>query len=334
MEVAMEHAPVTPRDIFRRRAAHTEIRRVAWAHADHFEPFDSTQDGQLIDFRGVARWLDLLSRCRHLVPSLFYSWQAWIATEINVSTLAVGTRFEEDRLIYQALEQAGLDLQVHVHHNEGFIAQGQTAEATRQQLHLLLELSKQFRGDRPWAFVHGCWGLQASDETACNIDDEIAILMEHGCVADFTFPAGRAWCTPKLHLEPYVIQAVRGKKGYDTLEAKPQVISKPHADGFLIWTADHGAAAASMDLCALGQSDKAISAVELLRGCPIIDGTLYIKTHAHSLNKMHWRTLTDTDTPVASDNVKRLVDCIVEACLPSATFDMITISQLMDEVLG
>ena len=38
-----------------------------------------------------------------------------------------------------------------------------------------------------WALVHGLWALNGSDRTVCQIDNEIEILMSHGCWEDSAF---------------------------------------------------------------------------------------------------------------------------------------------------
>ncbi len=49
------------------------------------------------------------------------------------------------------------------------------------------------RAGRPaWAFIHGNWALANGrpDGRWCGVDDELALLHELGCYADFTFSRG------------------------------------------------------------------------------------------------------------------------------------------------
>ena len=44
-------------------------------------------------------------------------------------------------------------------------------------------------GETAFAFVHGNGGLDDADGTYCGVDDELRLLHDLGCFADFTFPA-------------------------------------------------------------------------------------------------------------------------------------------------
>lgn len=85
------------------------------------------------------------------------------------------------------------DVEVHLHHDDD------TAEALRETLlsstetlhdrHGLLYRDKS--GTIRYAFVHGNWALDNShpDGRWCGVNDEITVLRETGCYADFTMPA-------------------------------------------------------------------------------------------------------------------------------------------------
>jgi hypothetical protein len=51
-----------------------------------------------------------------------------------------------------------------------------------------------------WSFIHGNWALANSrpDGRWCGVDDELAILGELGCYADFTFPSSPDVTQPRL----------------------------------------------------------------------------------------------------------------------------------------
>jgi hypothetical protein len=90
------------------------------------------------------------------------------------------------------LARAGLgEVEFHLHHD------GDTRESLRPRIasHLstfathghLSRVDGQFR----WAFIHGNWCLANGrpDRRWCGVDDELPLLFELGCYADFTFPA-------------------------------------------------------------------------------------------------------------------------------------------------
>jgi hypothetical protein len=90
--------------------------------------------------------------------------------------------------------QAGLaEVEMHLHHD------GDTAEGLRHKIerfkerlagHGLLCRDRQ-DGRLKYAFIHGNWALDNSrrDHRMCGVNNEIAILKDTGCYADFTLPS-------------------------------------------------------------------------------------------------------------------------------------------------
>jgi len=87
------------------------------------------------------------------------------------------------------------EIEVHLHHG---VRTPDTAENTRRALiefrNVLVAhgcLSRWENGGPPrYGFVHGNWALANSmDGQFCGVDDEIQILAETGCYADFTLPS-------------------------------------------------------------------------------------------------------------------------------------------------
>lgn len=155
-----------------------------------------------------------------------------------------------------------------------------------------------------WAFVHGNWALNGSDTSICMIEDEIDILMRHGCWGDFTFPAGRGHCDPTLLHEPYSCLPAHGIKIYDKPESAPSVVERGvpfHGDGrFLIWSSRIKASHSSIDYYSetnrtlFRTPEKMVEA--WLRDSVVIDGRLFVKTHAHSLK---WEyDIGGSDSPI------------------------------------
>ena len=80
---------------------------------------------------------------------------------------------------------------VHLHHDND------TRESLRASLDQTLTdlerhgLVPRANGKRAWAFIHGNWCLANArrDGRWCGVDDEMDLLYEMGCYADFTFPS-------------------------------------------------------------------------------------------------------------------------------------------------
>ncbi|MBK8479933.1 MAG: hypothetical protein IPL40_01970 [Proteobacteria bacterium] len=100
------------------------------------------------------------------------------------------------------LARAGLgEVELHLHHD------GDTAAGLRRVIAAALKrfathghLARAPDGRPRYAFIHGDWALANAREDGrrCGVDDELAVLAETGCYADFTFPAAPDECQPPI----------------------------------------------------------------------------------------------------------------------------------------
>lgn len=70
-----------------------------------------------------------------------------------------------------------------------------------------------------YGFIHGDWALDNSrlDPSFCGVDNELTILEETGCYADFTFPAYRIESQPKkVNTIYYAVDNIHRPKSYNT----------------------------------------------------------------------------------------------------------------------
>ena len=128
--------------------------------------------------------------------------------------------YQVDSLVQLCSEGYG-DVEVHLHH------QNDTEESLRRkfidgidslQAHGAL-ISED--GQTRFSFIHGNWALDNSREldgmNFCGVDNEISILLELGCYADFTFPSLECEAQPslvnKIH---YATDDPDRPKSYDT----------------------------------------------------------------------------------------------------------------------
>lgn len=86
------------------------------------------------------------------------------------------------------------EIEVHLHHDND------TSDGLRDKLRRFVAvldeqhgaIGKERASGRPaWAFIHGNWCLDNSgvDGRWCGVNDEITVLREEGCYADYTFPS-------------------------------------------------------------------------------------------------------------------------------------------------
>ncbi len=93
------------------------------------------------------------------------------------------------------------EVELHWHHDHDdrneFIKDLQTGLAKMQEYGFM----RPYRDDQRacFSFIHGNWSLDNSrGRQFCGIDDEIKILLDEGCYADFTFPALFHLSQPKM----------------------------------------------------------------------------------------------------------------------------------------
>ncbi len=189
-----------------------------------------------------------------------------------------------------------------------------------------------------WFFVHGLWALNASDPSVCHITDEIQILMRNGGLGDFTFPAGRPNVDPVLEC-PYFVQPLNAPRAYLLPEAAPEIAfgnAQAARQKFFIWSSEIRHRGSSLDYF----SDHVLQALEdvagfarqILRQSYVADGTLYFKTHAHSMHANYWREGETVIFPHQQAGVRRLLGTVLDAASASgASVEFLSAGDVYDE---
>jgi hypothetical protein len=92
------------------------------------------------------------------------------------------------------MTRAGIaDVEIHLHHDgEGRRNFIDRISEFRETLHGEHGLLRKHKGKVTFGFIHGNWALANSrpDGRWCGLNDEIALLRDLGCYADFTMPSG------------------------------------------------------------------------------------------------------------------------------------------------
>jgi hypothetical protein len=161
--------------------------RVWLTIADHFEPLWSGSNDEAARER-VAAWrknwpeisrrnVDSTGRCAQYC--FFYAQEEY-------------RPFLLDPLAEMVHEGLG-DVEVHLHHEHdteaGFIEKIQGFTGRLHDVHGLL---RKVDGRLAFGFIHGNWALDNSrpDGLCCGLNNEITLLRDLGCYADFTMPSG------------------------------------------------------------------------------------------------------------------------------------------------
>ncbi|RJP77247.1 MAG: hypothetical protein C4522_15960 [Desulfobacteraceae bacterium] len=155
---------------------------------DHFEPYWNHADARTARIR-INRWLDsypviseryLDSSGKRLKYSFFYPEEEYTHEDLNVLAGFCHAGYGE--------------VEIHLHHDND------TSENLKKTLldyksrlyedHGLLSIDKT-SGGISYGFIHGNWALDNSrpDGRLCGVNDELDILQQTGCYADFTMPS-------------------------------------------------------------------------------------------------------------------------------------------------
>lgn len=171
----------------RRRPVSGKPVHVLFCFVDHYEPMWGGADPQTEGMR-VDRWVRDYPKlaARHAdsqgrVPqhTFFYPEEEY--------------RHEHLEKLARLCEDGFGEVEIHLHHDDD------TAEGLRGKLSGFLEILDRDHGLVPrhedgryaWSFIHGNWALDNSrrDGRWCGVDNELAVLSDMGCYADFTLPS-------------------------------------------------------------------------------------------------------------------------------------------------
>ena len=191
------------RDRGRRLLPRPRPRRVWLTVADHYEPrwglatraargTGSPRPCGIADAR-VARWVDawpvVAAACRRDAAgqppchTFFYPQEEYAPRHLDALAALCATGIG--------------DVEIHIHHDaDGRAAFIEKMSSFRELLHARHGLLRRRGGRLVFGFIHGNWALDNSlpDGRWCGLNDELSILRDLGCYADFTMPAGDSPC--------------------------------------------------------------------------------------------------------------------------------------------
>ncbi len=169
-------------------------RHVLFAFCDHFEPLwgGATHD---VGRARVRFWRDAYPRLADEVRDAD-------GRPPQHSFFFPGEQYDETTLgLLAELAARGYgEVELHLHHD------GDTREGLRADIVRYLELFTRHGhlartdGRARYAFIHGNWCLSNArkDGRWCGVDDELPLLHDTGCYADFTFPSAPDECQPRV----------------------------------------------------------------------------------------------------------------------------------------
>jgi hypothetical protein len=207
-------------------------RHVMVAICDHYEPmWTGSEENQGAAPRDIA--LARVAAWRQAYPALCAGFRDADGRPPRHTFFFPGEQYEGAYLEPLAeLTAQGLgEVEVHLHHD------GDTRESLAEKFKQSLVdfarhgLVPKVRGEFRWAFIHGNWCLANSREDGryCGVDDELDLLWELGCYADFTFPSAPSPTQPNIVNTIYYPSGdVRQRKAHE--RGKPITVGTARED--------------------------------------------------------------------------------------------------------
>jgi len=190
----------------------TGTRHLVFALCDHYEPLH----GDVSFEQGLER----VERWRRRYPELARCFSDANGRTPRHSYFFPGEQYDP-RFLEPLAEMCAMGLgevEIHLHHD------GDTRASLRAALQKTLNdfdahgVVPRHRGQPAWSFIHGNWCLAnaRADGRWCGVDDEIELLYELGCYADFTFPSAPDPCQPHIVNSIYYPRGdVRRRRAYE-----------------------------------------------------------------------------------------------------------------------
>jgi hypothetical protein len=202
----------------RPRPSGSDLRHVLFCFVDHFEPGWNKADAATQDMR-VAAW-------KHRYPVMARQFCDADGIHPRHTWFYPPHYYKEEHLAsLVGLCRDGLgEIELHLHHNRippfpetAFSLQEKIAHC--QELYGRMGVFRTIEGEierKRYAFIHGDWALDNSRPEHCGVNNEITLLKESGCYADFTFPAYRMPSQPRQANSVYYAVDDPGRpKSYD-----------------------------------------------------------------------------------------------------------------------
>ncbi|MBN2301013.1 MAG: hypothetical protein JXN60_00720, partial [Lentisphaerae bacterium] len=164
--------------------------------ADHFEPFRYGEDTQTAR-RNVREWTEQYAKLalefndsdgKHPQHTFFYPGEQYESECVENLSDLFRKRFGE--------------VEIHLHHRDD------TQDSLRRKLVEFRDLLRSKHGllgsdsagGIRYGFIHGNWALCNSgpDGDWCGVNEELSVLFETGCYADFTFPSAPSPTQPRM----------------------------------------------------------------------------------------------------------------------------------------
>lgn len=195
----------------------SEIKHIIFLFVDHFE---APLGERMIGRRRISQWLkkypEIASKYKDsdgVCPqhTWFYASEKF---DIDYNQAE-----QEFKTISNLCSKGFGEIEFHIHHHND------TSASLKDKIEKCVDIFNKFGAlitaeDEPkkaFGFIHGGWALDNSIRGKCGVNNELQVLKEAGCYADFTFPAYSFTAQPrKINSIYYAIDDPDKPKSYDT----------------------------------------------------------------------------------------------------------------------
>jgi len=215
-----------------KRGSFERLRHVFISVCDHYEPRWQNPARHVQDSR-VERWV-----CDY--PNSVAGLRDSTGRPPQHTFFYPGDEYDPEHVdqIAELCRRGFGDVEVHLHHHHD------TSQSLRDKLEEYVStlssrhglLQKDASGQTTYGFIHGNWALDNShpDGDWCGVNDEITVLRETGCYADFTMPAAPSPCqTTTVNGIYYAIDDPSRPASHDR-GARARVGQAPPREGLLM----------------------------------------------------------------------------------------------------
>lgn len=209
----------------------SETVHILFTICDHYEPYWNNVDDTTA-YNRVKKWIDNYqliaanhkdSTGGHPKHCFFYPAEEYRSNLIDMVSEICHNGFGET--------------EIHLHHDndtsENLRITLNDFKRTLSEVHGLLPVNKHTNNTQ-YGFIHGNWALDNSrpDGKCCGVNDEISILKETGCYADFTMPSAPSDTQTKtINSIYYAIDDPNKPKSHDS--GTPATAGKQNQQGLL-----------------------------------------------------------------------------------------------------
>ncbi|MDC0055709.1 hypothetical protein OAJ94_01500 [Deltaproteobacteria bacterium] len=348
------------------------IKRFVHFHTDHWEPFSGNWDqwGEEASENSdlILKFLEETNNHPFFNKmTLFYNHPVRTSSSLTPNSNGDLLNFKPQNppfwkrytyAVKRVAQESEHEFQVHIHHegitNGDFFKFGhlpwpeghehEKIDAARLERYIQATLADMMKivplSLDNWHFLHGVWALNASDLRVCTVVNEIEMLIKNGCIGDFSMPAGRRIVDSTIKV-PHTVLAVNASKGYDLPEADGRIIgnvSDSKEPRFLIWNQDIPFTHCSIDHYGSKAISDALSdwygTLKIwIENSPIIGDTAFVKTHAHSMNRIYWDE--GSERTFNSPKVLKLFQSLMEICnLSSVDYVKWTVDEVIEYLIS